>query len=267
MRRLWPEILVLLLFLGGDVLWDGPASALAGLTAGALSYLLLVIMGRNRPALLAEGAVFSALSFTGTLLPVPGGTLIFTEAIIGVLLLSSGLLGWKVISRLSGELGRGLIPSGTVPLLERTMGAVFLIHSTAYGFFAYFHDDSLPVGILIFIALYMAGIHRIRRLQRSGRADETPEERFTASESDGRFRIERNGEVLCVLGLEEGSTAIAKIRIYSMEGTPREILVCLTGFARRRGFRVLSIQGWTADPLELELDGFKPLDGVYRRPI
>ena len=37
---IWPELLVAVLFLAGDLIWDGTAAGIAGAAAGVISFLI-----------------------------------------------------------------------------------------------------------------------------------------------------------------------------------------------------------------------------------
>lgn len=124
MIGLWPELLVLLLFLASDFFLTGMAAAAGGLGAGLVSFLVLLVAGRRKPSLLVEGLLFGGVTALGVVVDFPGGNLILMELVIGVIFLISVPLGWDLLEKMTGKYGRGLLLRGFGGVLALALGMV-----------------------------------------------------------------------------------------------------------------------------------------------
>lgn len=264
MKKLWPELLVLVLFLLGDLLWDGIASAAAGAAAGFLAFLILLLFKKKKPGLIIEGLLFGSITALGELVDYPGGTLILMELVFAVILLVSVLSGKDIISRMAGGLGKGLFSEQQSRILSVTLGSVFLFHSALCTILALLGFFSWLIGGILFFVTYLLGLQMSRAGMKRAVRDSLP---VLLEEKEGIYRLELRGLISGKIRLtsETGITVIAEI--VSIESKPHEFLNQLETVMKRRGMRSFSIDCWIGDEIELEMQGFIAFDGKWRKRI
>lgn len=264
MTALWPEFLVLVLFLAGDLLWSGIASAAAGLAAGILSFLVLLLFGRRKPGLIAEGVVFGGVTALGEIVSFPGGTVILMELVLGLILLVSVLFRWNIMEKMAGGMGKGFISSEGQGVLTAAMGAVFTLHSMIYAVLDWNGAGGLLTGISVFAGLYLIALRlsskRIREAERAALP-------VIMDGPGDRSALKKNGSVLGTMILNDRGRRTAAITEPTLGVAPGEFLRDLEICLRRAGFRFLVLDDWQEDVLELEMDGFTKVQGCWKKPL
>ncbi|PIE53328.1 hypothetical protein CSA37_01970 [Candidatus Fermentibacteria bacterium] len=256
MKHYWPEFLVLALFLAGDFLFSGMASAAAAAAAGVLAFLILLVSGKKKPALVVEGLFFGAVTAAGELTDFPGGTVILLELSIGSALLLSALFKWKLLERMS----MGMVPSAQAAVMTLVMGSVFTVHSLVFTGLVLAGHGSLPVGILIFAVLYFSGI----RFSVSG---------MNADKSGPGLVSGEDGTTLLVNGTLETGTVelsmgdIAVAEKITLSASGDVFLRTLEEYLRRKGCRVLSIGSWPEDEIDLEIRGYVKIADMWKKRL
>ena len=264
MTVLWPELLVLVLFLAGDLFWDGMASAAAGAAAGVVSFLVLLLFRRKKPALILEGFVFGGITALGETVAFPGGTVIFMELILGLILSFSALFRWNIIEKMAGGLGKGFISSAGQGILTAVMGGIFTLHSVVYAILTYLGAGDLLTGVILFAVLYIAALKlyasRIKEADRS----EMP---ILFKDREDGFVLKKKNENLGTFALNDKGRGTAVVSGVSTQVSTGEFLAALEKCLRREGFRFLLVHNWQEDELELEMDGYSRFQEFWRKPL
>ncbi len=264
MKQLWPELLVLVLFLLGDILWDGLASAAAGVAAGLLSFILLLAFRKKKPGLIIEGLIFGGITALGDLVKYPGGTLILMELVFAVILLVSILSRRNILAGMAGGLGKGLFSDQQYRILTRTLGYVFLIHSLVCTILAVLGFLNKQFGGILFLVVYLLALKLSKSGMKNAVLDSLP---VLMEEEEGVYRLETNGLISGRLRLADETSTTVTARIVSLESQPHEFLLKLEIAMKRRGIRGLTIDSWNWDEIELEMDGFVKIEEKWRKRL
>jgi len=264
MKKLWPELLVLVLFLLGDILWDGLASAAAGVAAGLLSFILLLAFRKKKPGLIIEGLIFGGVTALGELVDYPGGTLILMELALAVILLVSVFSGRNILAGMAGGLGKGLFSDQQSRILSKTLGFVFLIHSLLCTILALLGFFNWQTGGFLFLAGYLLALKLSKPGMKNAALDSLP---VLVEEEESICRLETHGSVVGKLTLTDENSTSVTARIISMELPPHDFLSKLEIAMKRRGIRGLIIECWNWDEIELEMDGFVKNEGKWRKRL
>ncbi len=264
MTALWPELLVLVLFLAGDLFWDGMASAAAGAAAGVLSFVVLLFFKRRKPALILEGLVFGGITALGETVAFPGGNLIFMELVLGQILLFSALFRWNIFEKMAGGLGRGFISSAGQGILTAVMGGIFTLHSVIYAVLTYMGAGDLLAGVILFAVLYIVALKLYS--SRLKEADRRGIPVLLKDREDG-YVLKKQNENLGTFALKDNGGGNAIVSGVSIQVSTGEFLTALEKCLRREGFRFLLLHNWQEDELELEMDGFSRFREFWRKPL
>lgn len=264
MRRLWPELMVLVLFLTGDILWNGMASAAAGAAAGLVSFLVLLLFHRRKPGLLLEGLLFGGVTALGTVVSFPGGTVILMELLLGVILLSSSFLGLNIMERMAGGLGKGLVSASGSQVLSVALGSVFTVHAAVYALLVSQGSGGTVLGIALFTVLYLGAI---KYSSRSIRKHEIASLPTLSRRENGVTVLLRNDEPLGEFKLTDEGAGTAAVFSPVLSAVIPEFLKALGSSLKQNGFRWVVIHDWAGDELELEIDGFTSFDGKWKKRL
>lgn len=264
MKKLWPELLVLVLFLLGDIIWDGMASAVAGAAAGLLAFLILLALKKKNSGLILEGLVFGGITALGELFEYPGGTLILMELVFAVILLLSVLSGKNIISRMTGGLGKGLFSESQSRILSLVLGFVFLGHSLFSTILSLSGHFSWWLGGTIFFVMYFLALRVSKAAMRNAVQSSLP---MILEEKEGVYRLEVDRMVTGRIRLTHETSTTAVAEIVSIESKPHEFLKQLESVMKRRGLRSFTVESWIWDELELEMQGFIAVDGNWRKRL
>lgn len=264
MKQLWPELLVLVLFLLGDILWDGLASAAAGVAAGLSSFILLLAFRKKKPGLIIEGLIFGGVTALGELVDYPGGTLILMELVFAVILLVSVLSRRNILAGMAGGLGKGLFSDQQSRILTRTIGYVFLIHSLICTILAVLGFLNKQFGGILFLIVYLLALKLSKPGMKNAVLDSLP---VLVEEEESIYRLEIHGTVIGKLTLTEDTSTSVTARVISIELPPHDFLSKLEIAMKRRGIRGLTIDCWNWDEIELEMDGLVKIEGKWRKRL
>jgi len=264
MKLILPEVMVLLLFLLGDLLWDGLASAAAGVAAGLSAYLILLAFRRNKPGLMLEGLIFGAVTALGEVADYPGGTLILMELLIGTALVGSTLAGKNILKRMVGEIGKGLFSRRQYGILSLVSGSLFLIHSIICT--ALFTQGllNLPTGAVLFAVLYLTALKIISQRMKSEGRDTFP---LIIQEDTGNCRLDIRGRVSGKFSLENRGRTASVADVVLTDVPVHEFLTQLEAVLKGRGTDIISMRNWSGDEIELEMRGYAFLNGEWRKRL
>ncbi len=264
MKKLWPELLVFVLFLLGDLLWDGLALAAAGVAAGFLAFGILLLFRKKKPGLIVEGLLFGGITALGELVDYPGGTLILMELVLGLILMVSVLSGKNIISKMTGGLGRGLFSEQQSRILSVTLGSVFIIHAVFCTIIAFSGFLNWWIGGVLFFLMYLTALRTSRARMNSALRDSLP---ALVEEPDGVYNLEVSGQISgrILLTGETGSAVTAET--ISIESMPHEFLKQLETVMKRRGMRSITVDCWIGDEIELEMQGYTCINGKWRKRL
>ncbi|MCK5785085.1 MAG: hypothetical protein KAH54_00855 [Candidatus Sabulitectum sp.] len=264
MKILWPELLVLVLFLLGDLLWDGFASAAAGAGAGLLAFLILLAFKKKKPGLIVEGLTFGGITALGEFVDYPGGTLLLMELVFAVILLVSVISGKDIISRMAGGFGRGLFSEQQSRVLSMTLGSVFLLHSLLCTILVLLGHFSWWVGSILFAVMYLLALRMSKAGMKSAILDSLP---ILIEEKDCFYCLKVDGLVTGRIQIIEEAGATSTVGISVVETEPHKFLKQLEAALKRRGTRNLTVEGWSLDEIEMEMQGFVKFDGKWRKRL
>lgn len=263
MKKLWPELLVLVLFLLGDLFWNGLASAAAGAAAGLLAFGILLIFKKKKPGLIVEGLIFGGITALGEFVDYPGGTIILMELVFGVTLLVSVLLGKNLISKMAGGFGKGLFSEAQSRVLSIILGYVFFSHSVLCTILALTGFLNWMTGGTLFIFMYLSALRMSKSRMKSAIKDSLP----ALQEEEGVYRLKAEGQTFGRIRLTDEDGTAVTAEIVSIESKPYEFLKQLETVMKKRGIRIFTIDCWSWDEIELEMRGFAILDGKWRKRI
>ena len=264
MKTLWPELLVLALFLTGDLFWDGYASAAAGVAAGLLAFIILLAFKKSRPGLVVEGFVFGGITALGEAVNYPGGTLILMELVFAAVLLVSVITGGDIISHLTGGIGRGLFSRRQSQILSTTLGTAFLLHSVVCTALAMFGKLELWSGGILFAVVYLLSLRASRSKMKKAVLETLP---LLVEEQDGVYRVEKLGEMSGRIKLPEEAGTIFTVEIVSIHAKQHEFLKQLEAVAAGLGKPGIALEKWTGDEIELEMRGYTQTGGNWRKRL
>ncbi len=255
---IWPELLVAVLFLAGDLIWDGTAAGVAGLAAGVLSFLALLPFHRRKPGLMVEGALFGIMAFLGA-------GLIHIEAVLGALLLLSAAFRWNLPGRMAGGMLKGILGEEGTRLMSLSMGTVFILHA---GAFAVLEREGLGGtlnGAVLFAALYIPALvvtsRRLRRIPRGSRP-------VISALEDGTAVLLSDGSEVLSFRLCIPGERIASVEFLRPKVPGHRIVGELSRALSLDGYGTMKITGWEGDALDLEMDGFRETrDGWAKRLV
>jgi len=257
MAALWPELLVAVLFLVGDIFWDGSAAGIAGFAAGVVSFLAFLPFGVRKPGLLAEGAVFGVMAFLGA-------GLIHAEALMGILLLLSAFLRWNLPGRMAGGALKGLLGKDGVRVMSFSMGTVFLLHAVAYAILEREGVGGTVNGAILFAAMYFSALAVTSRRLRKRTAASRPV--ITMMEGETAVLQINASEVLTFILSSPGARK-AVVEFLSPKVPDSRILKALSCALRIDGYDSVVITQWNGDSLDLEMDGFRETPGGWMKPL
>jgi len=255
---IWPELLVAVLFLAGDLIWDGTAAGIAGAAAGVISFLALLPFRRRKPGLIAEGALFGIMAFLGA-------GLIHAEALLGALLLLSAAFRWNLPGRVAGGMLKGILGEDGTRLFSLFMGAVFMLHAGAYVLLERAGLGGTLNGAILFAALYLPALavtsRRVRKITQYSRP-------VVSVMEDGTAVLLSDGSELLSLRLRRQGERIAAVEFLSPKVPGSRIIVELSKALSLDGYEMMTITQWEGDPLDLEMDGFSetPQGWIKRLP-
>lgn len=256
-----PELLLAALFILGDTILKGVASAASAAVAGILAYAVSVLTGRGRIALLLEGAVLGGLTLAAHLSSFPGGALTLTEISLGVFLLVSGLTGRPALERLAGGLARGMLSKGDGAVLSLYMGGGLIAHGTLIlAATAPGKDGDALLIVLLPVFLAVATFAARRRI---GATSRCPLPRLLDVPDGGRTLLSPEGTVLGRVSVTgEGGAAVVEVRELDPVSLPS-----LEAALAAAGYRSLLITKWPGDVLLLEMNGYSVFPGGWLRRL
>ncbi len=264
MKKLWPEILVLVLFLLGDLLWDGLNAAFAGVTAGILAFSILLCFKKKKPALLVEGLLFGGITALGEFVDYPGGNIILMEVIFGVILLVSAFSGKNLLMKMAGGLAKGLFSESQARILSMTLSSVLLLHSTICTILALTGLLSWWLGAVLFFVIYMIAL----RLSQSGMKKSIQESKPVFVETDhDSFVLKKVEVILGEIRFSRDMSTMVITEVVSIGLKPHEFLRQLEIAAKLVFIKNLNIENWELDEIELEMQGFSNIEGVWKKRI
>lgn len=264
MKKLWPELLVLVLFLIADLFWDGLASASAGASAGLLAFGVLLLFKKKKPGLIVEGLLFGGITALGELVDYPGGTLILMELVFGLILAVSVFSGKNIISRMAGGFGKGLFSEQQSRILAMTIGSVFLIHAVLCTILAISGTLNWWIGGVLFFLMYLLALRVSKARMNSALQDFLP---MLVAEQNGAYRLEVSGQISGRILLTGETGSAVAVETISIESMPHEFLKQLETVMKRRGMRSIVIDCWIGDEIELEMQGFVCIHGKWRKRL
>lgn len=262
MKALWPELLVLVLFLTGDIFFSGMDAAAAGVAAGVAAYVILLCTGKKKPGLLMEGLVFGAITALGTFVQFPGGSLILMELVLGLILLVSVPAGWNLLAKMAGGAGRGLFSSKQAGIMSLAMGGTFTAHALLYAGLHLAGHGSVWAGAVLFAVLYISSLRLSAGRMKTSRAEDGP---VVTDSAGGLLNISFQSTLLGTFRLGNGS--IAEISEISLETQEHVFLRNLEIYLKSRGFRSVSISQWPEDEIELQMRGYSLLAAKWRKAL
>ena len=256
-----PELLLAGLFILGDLFLEGTAAAVATFAAGVLAWVVSLLAGRGRIALLLEGAVLGGLTMAALLTSFPGGALALTEVVLGGFLLVSGLAGRPALERLGGGLARGMLSKGEGVILSLYIGGGVLAHGAVT---AAMTEPGESGGVLLtaLLPLFLAvsGYAARRRLKGLSRSL-LP--RLQGSPGGEQTLVSPEGRVLGrILVTGEGGAASVRVKELDPAG-----LAALEAVLAAGGYRSLLITEWPGDTLPLEMSGYSGSRGRWLRRL
>jgi len=263
-RNLLPELFVLVLFLLGDLFWDGYASAAAGVAAGLLAFTILAVFKKGRPGLIVEGLVFGGITALGEAVNYPGGTLILMELVFAVVLLVSVLAGGNIISHVTGGIGRGLFSSRQSQILSKTLGTAFLVHSLVCTVLALLGYLEWWSGGILFVFVYLLSLRAGRSKMKNALLETLP---LLVEEDYGVYRIEKLGVISGKIRLPGQTGAVFSVEIASINSEQHEFLKQLESVAAGLGKSGIALENWTGDEIELEIRGYVPVERKWIKRI
>jgi hypothetical protein len=263
MRRLWPEFLVLALFLLADLLLEGLAAAAAGLAAGFAAFGVLLLTGRKKPGLIVEGVLFGAISAAGELIDFPGGRLILMELILGCALLTSVLFRRNLLKGMTAGLGGSLLAGERGRTLSLILGGLFCTHGAVYVILEKLGAADTLMGAVLFAALYITAIRLFSSLSKKADRKELP----LLVRSEGRTVLIHNGETLGHMLMEKGPSGTATVFEPVPAVAPERFLDRLEECLGGLGYSSLVLSGWRGEDIELEISGFSRSGDGWRKPL
>lgn len=257
MRALWPEVLLAVLFLAGDLFFSGTAAVAAAASAGAIAYLASLLAGRRRTVLLLEGIILAALSLAALLTSFPGGPFILFELVLGAFLLVSGLLGKPALEAVTGSLAKGMIPSEGGSFLSAYAGGAFLFHGALSVLINVLAGaDTLLCALLSLPVFVAAGVLSSRRLGRIRKLS-LPVLEGAGDGMTLKAGGKRLGEVTV-----HGEGSAAAVAVIEME--PGNLPLLERALARL-GHRAVLITAWPHDTLLLSMSGYSEAGPNWRK--
>jgi hypothetical protein len=265
-KKLLPELLVLALFLIGDLFWDGYTSAASGVAAGLLAFIILAAFKKSRPELIVEGLVFGGITALGEAVNYPGGTLILMEFVFAVVLLMSVITGGDIISHLTGGIGRGLFSRKQSQILSTTLGAAFFLHSVVCTALALAGKLEWWNGGILFAVVYLLSLRASRAKMKIALLETVP---LLIEEQDGVYRVEKLGAMSGRVRLPEEAGSVFTVKIVSIHTEQHEFLKQLETVAVGLGKPGVALDNWAGDEIELEMRGYVSVDQkwIKRFPV
>ncbi len=257
MRDLWPEALLAVLFLAGDLFFSGTAAAAAGASAGVVAYLASVIAGRRKPVLLLEGFVLSSLTLIAVVTSFPGGAFALSEIALGLFLLVSGLRGKPALTAMAGSLGRGMIPEREGSILSAFAGGAFLFHGAVSAVLAVLGHGATLLNIAIMLPVFLATGALSGRRMREIRKQRLP----VLEGDDDRMFLSTGGVRLGEVRLHGEGTA-AVVEVVDLE--PGNLPLLEKALARL-GHRSVLVTVWPHDTLMLSMNGYAAAGPNWRK--
>ncbi|GEM_PF-1443107 len=263
-KKLLPELLVLALFLTGDLFWDGYASAASGVAAGLLAYIILAVFKKSRPGLIVEGLVFGGITALGEAVNYPGGTLILMELVFAVVLLVSVLAGGDIISHMTGGIGRGLFSRRQSQILSTTLGAAFFLHSAVCTALALAGKLEWWSGGILFAAVYLLSLRASRSKMKKALLETVP---LLVKEQDGVYCVEKLGAISGRVRLPEEAGIVFTVEIVSIHTEQHEFLKQLETIATGLGKPGIVLKNWPGDEIEPEMRGYTQTGENWRKRL
>jgi len=263
-KKLWPEFLVLGLFLLGDVVWDGLISAAAGAGAGIFAYLILLFFKIKKPGLIVEGLLFGGITALGEFVDFPGGSIILMELVFGIILLSTAFFGKNIIHKMAGGLTRGLFSESQSRLLSIVLGSLLLAHSLLCTVLAVLGFLNWLVGGILFLAMYLLALRISKASMKNAVLNSLP---VLVQEEDNIYRLEAGGVISGRIRLKDETGTMVTTELMLVESKPHEFLKQLEIALGRRGIRSYIIESWSWDEIELEMQGFRNINGKWIRKL
>ena len=246
------------------MLWNGFASAAAGVGAGLLAFVILLFFKKRKPALIVEGFLFGGLTAAGELIEYPGGTILLTELVFSLILLLSVLAGKDIVSRMTGDFGKGLFSATQSRVVSITLGSVFFFHSVLCSVLALFGCTSPWIYGILFVLVYVLASKSAKKQMKSAAQSDLP---VLVANGDGFFTLERENRPLGGVRLISESGRAALLEITSLDSEPHDFLSQLQVALRRRGIKSFTISSWSFDEIELEMAGFINSEGKWKKMI
>lgn len=261
MAGLWPELLLALLFLVGDILFTGVKAAAAGALAGFIAFTAARIAGKRKPILLVEGLALSAVTLAAELLSFPGGALALAGIVLGAFLFVTGLRGRPALAHVAGPMVGRLISDEEGAVLSVFAGGAFLVYGAATAALSASGRGGQVSGLVLLPAVMaLAGVLSGRRLRKL-RERSVP--RLAEPEGSGLSTLSVRGlPAGRVKVTEEGSVAV--VEVHELEA---ESLALLEKALARAGYRSLVVTAWPHDPVHLEIGGYSGGGGHWRKVL
>lgn len=264
MKKYWAELLILILFLVSDLVWDGLASALATVFAGILAFLVLLISGTKKPMLLLEGLGFGILIFVGEFVTYPGGKILFFELIFALILLVPAIFKKNILQKFMGSLGKGLFSAKEAFRLSLILGFIMLSHAVICTILALTGFFSWWVGAILFVSIYLVVLKKTKRGTLQLAEKSLP---VLKSESEGNYSLEVGSVSLGKMSIVYENPSSVLIEVISIESSVHELLWELEKALRILKVRTISIINWHFDEMELEMDGYVIFAGKWKKKL
>jgi len=263
-KKYWPELLILVLFLVSDFVWDGLASAIATASAGILAFLILLVSGKTKPLVLLEGIGFGLLIFIGDFVTYPGGSILFFELIFALILLVPAIFKKSILQKFMGSLGKGLFSEKEALRLSLILGFILLSHTVICTVLALTGFFSWWVGAILFVSIYLIVLKKTKRGTQQLAEKSLP---VLKSENDGNYSLEVGSASLGKMSIIYENPSSVFIEVISIESSVHELLWELEKALRILKVRTISIINWHFDEMELEMDGYVIFAGKWKKKL
>ncbi len=257
MRALWPEALLAVLFLAGDLFFAGTAAAAAGASAGVIAYLASLLSGRGKAVLLVEGLVLSVLTLTAHFTSFPGGAFTLSEVVLGAFLLVSGIRGKPALAAMAGPLARGMMSKDEVSVLTMSTGGAFLFHGVASVLLCSSGDGNPLIRTVLLVPVFLAAGALSGRRLRKIRKQALP---VLEGSDDGMVLTAGGVRMGKVRVRGEGTAAVVEV----IEMEPGS-LPFLEKALTRLGHRAVLVTSWPHDSLLLSINGYSASGPNWRK--
>ncbi len=141
---------------------------------------------------------------------------------------------------------------------------MFFTHSLICTILAVLGLLNKQFGGILFLVVYLLALKLSKPGMKSAVLNSLP---VLMEEEEDVYRLETNGLISGRLRLADETSTTVTALIVSLESLPHEFLLKLEIAMKRRGIRVLTIDSWNWDEIELEMDGFVKIEEKWRKRL